>query len=116
SDGAFAGAVHDGDRTVQQILAGRVLVNVAHVQPTTTVGEGFTPPGLITVQVPNGGRHARDQGPLRVRDQEVLIPAGPDGVPNPNVNQRSSIDVTRENPVLAVPVPLPLRTALQQPG
>src|SRR3989442_1493607 len=116
SDGALADGVHDGDRNVQQILAFRLLVDVADVQPTVSVGEGFPPPELIAVEVPNGGRHACDQGPPLVRHQDVLILAGPDTEPVPKKEQRPSMDETREKPVPASPVSLPQRAALQQPG
>src|SRR6266571_4071961 len=116
SDGALADGVHDGDRNVQQILAFRLLVDVADVQPTVSVGEGFPPPELIAVEVPDGGRHACDQGPPLVRHQDVLILAGPDTEPVPKKEQRPSMDETREKPVPASPVSLPQRAALQQPG
>src|SRR5207245_1840521 len=116
SDGALADGVHDGDRNVQQILAFRLLVDVADVQPTVSVGEGFPPPELIAVEVPDGGRHACDQGSPLVRHQDVLILAGPDTEPVPKKEQRPSMDETREKPVPASPVSLPQRAALQQPG
>ena len=116
SDGALTGAVQDRDRNVQQILALRLFVDVADVQPTVSVGEGFPPPELIAVQVPDGRRHACDQGPPLVRHQDVLILAGPDGEPVPKKDQRPSMDETRERPVPAGPVALPQRAALQQPG